>query len=268
MSHIIYNGRRALCSQVVELLKGVKLLPGEELQIIKSRSESSSIEEWIERVRKNEKKISENPFRDIFIYYPPKELKDLDKLLASPIEKLELYHKSRYTALHNAGIHFIGQLARMWPEKELGMVKGIGRKTAASRRIKHALAAHGLKFDMTFPIGPREIKSFKKVPADFILKFSFYRFRAYMKCPRRIGHQMSEELKKEGIISFYDLIHTTSDVIKQCVYNVYVPIFMKHPDYPTVEYARRATDEYRLSRFYLYLHKYKIQLRNLSDERE
>jgi hypothetical protein len=221
MNFVPYSKKKSLSTQVAELLKGIDLRPGESLEVRRSQSHNAA-QLWSSRLGDDQTyggQVQKVRPYELVIECDNLSMHRRDMLLASSIEKLELYQKSRYKALHDQGVHFIGQLTRMWPIKELCHVKGIGRNTQAMHRITWALLKHGLTFGMWFSCGPRELKKLTKVSARFLIQTSWDAYREGLK-RHSINPKLFTELDKEGIHTFVDVIRHP-DRVKNCFTRAY-----------------------------------------------
>jgi hypothetical protein len=262
MNVVLFDKRRSLSVQVAEVLKGMDLLPGERLEIRRTHSHNTHIFRSLLR-HSEDTYEGQVPPRNreglIAIECQKLSTKALDKLLASPIEELELYHSSRYRVLHNHGIHFIGQLTRLWPYKELGHVKGIGKNTNIVKRLQEALREKGLAFGLVFSCGPREMKKLQKISIRFLVQTAWDAYREHVTKKYIVNKKFFTELEAVGITTMYDLVHAKVQVVERCYLRAYFQKF-RTQGYSPLEIRRKVKDSELLKRLNLYLYRYQLSI--------
>lgn len=256
--YVLFKASKTLADQVARILKDVDLLPGECLHV--SRTDSNNLFGGDVRYERKMSFVLENP-----VIQPDK----LDELLSSPIETLELYHNTRrHRELHEAGVHFVGQLARMWPNKELGHKKGFGRHTSAFRRLNWALKEKKLEFGMQLHCGPKELECLRLVSIDSFLECATncHSDRRITR-PLRVSHFYKDELNKIGITTMWDIVHTSKSLVLDAFRNAVLLRNQSSPSPHSVSSLKKTINYERPEVFELaqqYLLRYGLAIGSLS----
>lgn len=198
MNLVLFDRRRSLGSVVKEMLKGVTLRPGDTFEF----------GHW-ERSKDDN---PEPPYNGI-IYCFGVPASKLDDFLASPIEKLELYQTRWFNALHDADIHFVGQLVRMW-WIHIQKTRGIGKQGA--QRISYALRPYHVHI-RSLPCGKKELKKLRKVRMPWLLRVAQISdaYTDRRKIPKKLPNFIVQELADAGIRTIGDLLSSNRQYVKR-----------------------------------------------------